>query len=53
MLFTYNTLVSDGSVVCNCMSRAKLFKYPLIEGPGNNIWLVTHFLLMAKLIQYV
>ena len=32
--YILNTLVAHGSVVCNCMSRAKLFMNPLIEGPG-------------------
>ena len=28
------TRVAHGGFVCNCMSRAKLFMNPLIEGPG-------------------
>ena len=30
----WQCLIAHGGVVCNCMSRAKLFMNPLIEGPG-------------------
>jgi len=31
---TLNTRVARGGVVCNCMSRAKLFSNPLTQYPG-------------------
>ena len=38
------TLVAHGSVVCTYMSRAKLFRNPLIDGPGTTFgwWHISH-----------